>query len=265
MKLFVVSDIHGHYKELIKALKKAEFDENNDNHLLISMGDMFDRGQDSVLVYEYLKKLSDKKRAICLKGNHEPMFISYLKGSDNPFNFKYNGTKETIDDFLCQTRAFEMYLIKNEKEATIESFGEFIKEASAEIKKEFPGIVSWLEKLPYYFETEHYIFTHGSIDVFTDDWKNPQSVYQGRSGWDDCTWDNGSFFGSEINNTDKTVVIGHFDTGQLRRKYKLGDVRDHSILRRKDGRVIAIDGCVTYSRVVNVLVIDDENIDSNLK
>ena len=51
MKLFVVSDLHGHYKELIKALKKAEFDENNDNHLLISLGDMFDRGQDSVLVY----------------------------------------------------------------------------------------------------------------------------------------------------------------------------------------------------------------------
>lgn len=265
MKLFVVSDLHGHYKELIKALKKAEFDENNDNHLLISLGDMFDRGQDSVLVYEYLKKLSDKKKAICLKGNHEPMFISYLKGSDNPFNFKYNGTKETIDDFLCQTCAFEMYLIKNEKEATIESFGEFIKEASAEIKKEFPGIVNWLEKLPYYFETEHYIFTHGSIDVFADDWKNPQGVYQDRSGWDDCTWDNGSFFGSEINNTDKTVVIGHFDTGQLRRKYKLGDVSDHSILRRKDGRVIAIDGCVTYSRVVNVLVIEDENIDSDLK
>jgi len=43
-KMFVVSDIHGHYTLLREALDRAGFDKDNEDHLLICCGDYFDRG-----------------------------------------------------------------------------------------------------------------------------------------------------------------------------------------------------------------------------
>ena len=68
MKLFVVSDIHSFYKPLIEALDEAGFDKNNKDHWLISCGDCFDRGPDSVELLHYLMSL---ERKILIKGNHD--------------------------------------------------------------------------------------------------------------------------------------------------------------------------------------------------
>ena len=88
MKLFAMSDCHGFYEPMIKALNEAGFDENNPNHLLISCGDNFDRGPDSLKIYEYLKKLSDNGKAICIMGNHDFMLKKYLDGTDiSAFNY----------------------------------------------------------------------------------------------------------------------------------------------------------------------------------
>ena len=37
--LFVVSDIHGHYTEMKKALEEAGFCEEKDDHVFVSCGD----------------------------------------------------------------------------------------------------------------------------------------------------------------------------------------------------------------------------------
>ena len=65
MKVFCVSDIHGHYTELINCLNKAGYDENNENHLLVVLGDLFDRGTESKKVFNYLYRLSFNNKAIC--------------------------------------------------------------------------------------------------------------------------------------------------------------------------------------------------------
>ena len=62
--IFAISDIHSFYKETIESLAKAGYDEGNPNHLLIVCGDIFDRGDSSLEIYEWLKKLTDKKKAI---------------------------------------------------------------------------------------------------------------------------------------------------------------------------------------------------------
>ena len=79
---------------------------------------------------------------------------------------------------------------------------------------------------------------------------------------DALLWDDGSFFGKNIFNTKKIVVIGHFGTDHLRNKYGLknDDKEDFSILKRDDGKVIAIDATTAYSKKVNVLVIESEEI-----
>ena len=67
---------------------------------------------------------------------------------------------------------------------------------------------------------------------------------------------------NRLYNTDKTVVIGHFGTDHLRNKYGLknDDKEDFSILKRNDNRVIAIDATTAYSKKVNVLVIESEEL-----
>ena len=74
--LFAVSDIHGHYTALMNALGVAGFDENNENHIFVSCGDLFDRGRENAEVYDFVKKL---QRKILIKGNHEDGLVRILK------------------------------------------------------------------------------------------------------------------------------------------------------------------------------------------
>ncbi|MFN0201728.1 MAG: metallophosphoesterase, partial [Bacteroidia bacterium] len=61
----IIGDIHGCYDELQQLLAKVQFSEQD---VLISVGDIVDRGADSVKVYEFLRSLPNCK---VLMGNHE--------------------------------------------------------------------------------------------------------------------------------------------------------------------------------------------------
>lgn len=263
-RLYCVADIHGDYNALIAGLEEAGYDENDENNLLISIGDAFDRGEESLAVYEYLKNLSDKGKAVILKGNHTGFMIGYLSGENtDPFNYYRNGTKTTLADFLHRTDPFESWCLidENIEEPTYGDFARWIKIARDEINNEYPELLKWLKERPYYYETKNYIFTHGGIDTNAEDWHNPHCERYRFTDWEALMWDDGSFFGKPIKNTNKTVVIGHFGTNHLRKMYDIGqDDERWSILKRDDGRVIAIDSTTIISHKVNVLVIENEEI-----
>ena len=54
-KYFCVSDIHGFFFELKRALHEAGFNKKNPEHILIVCGDIADRGPNPKEVYEFLK------------------------------------------------------------------------------------------------------------------------------------------------------------------------------------------------------------------
>ena len=70
-KLFCISDVHGFYDEMIKALNDAGFEPDNPDHLLIGLGDYIDRGRQPMQVVRYLHNLPNK---VLIKGNHEDLF-----------------------------------------------------------------------------------------------------------------------------------------------------------------------------------------------
>lgn len=263
-KIFAVSDIHGDFNALIEGLENAGYDENNPNHLLVSLGDAFDRGDYSKNIYEYLKRLSDEGKAVVLRGNHTTFLINYLDGTSiSPFNYYNNGLKETLADFLDRTDPFESWWMidKGNFDTAPDSgdFADWIYEAKEQIKDKYPELLDWIKSRPYYYETKNYIFTHGAIDTEVKNWRKPHCIRGSFTDWEALTWDDGSFFGKDIDNTDKTVVIGHFGTQTLRKMYDIDrDAQAFSILERKDGKVIAIDATTCYSHKVNVLVIEDE-------
>lgn len=254
-KIFAISDIHGFYTEMIESLKESGYDEDNPEHLLIVCGDKFDRGKESVKVFQYLKRLMDKNKAIILRGNHLAFIENFLEGSNDPFNYINNGLNETIADFWHRTAPFESWCaLEGNCELSIENYSKWAEIARKDINKEYPELLPWIKSLPYYYETDNYIFTHGMIDGQCFDWHNPNI------SWYECTWAKPRDFNNSIVNTDKKVVVGHINCGLLRSLYGY-DENDNSIFERPDGKVIGLDTCTVLTHKVNVLVLEDEIIE----
>ena len=74
--VWVVSDIHGCYQWLMNELKRRHFDPYAD--LLISVGDIIDRGPDSVKCLQLLQE----KWFRAVRGNHEQMALDALESND---------------------------------------------------------------------------------------------------------------------------------------------------------------------------------------
>lgn len=81
LRRFVIGDIHGHYNEMMDLFGKVRFDYERD--LLISLGDLVDRGPDPLKVIGSLTKI---RRFIHVLGNHDDWCLQYLmtgiKGED---------------------------------------------------------------------------------------------------------------------------------------------------------------------------------------
>lgn len=84
-KDYFVGDIHGCYEQLMEALEKIKF--NPDVDRLISVGDLVDRGSDSVKCLNLLKELWFH----AVSGNHEDMMIKSFRHEWPTHNYIQNG------------------------------------------------------------------------------------------------------------------------------------------------------------------------------
>ncbi len=249
-KIFVVSDIHGHYTELKNALEKVGFIPGDETHLLIVCGDYFDRGTENRLVFEYLNKIQNK---ILIKGNHEDMLALILSVGHMGRGAFTNGMDCTIRDFFgdeaiggLDPRYEEAYLLNLRGKEKIVS-----------------DLYAFMDDMYDYFETEHYIFTHGWLPtVKTEDGacRIKENFRYEESG----LWDRARFaewyrrYNQGAMLEGKTIVCGH-------RTARFGclfdetrDMMDYSPFYAEG--LIAIDSATAESKQVNVLVIDDEDI-----
>lgn len=94
MKRFVIGDIHGQYNQLEKVLKLCDFDFDND--LLITLGDIVDRGKDWRLCLDILFKV---KNRIDIRGNHDHAFYNYIINGEDWFGGRF-GADVTISQWL---------------------------------------------------------------------------------------------------------------------------------------------------------------------
>ena len=86
-KDYFVGDIHGCYEQLMEALVKITF--NPDVDRLISVGDLVDRGPDSVKCLNLLKETWFH----AVSGNHEDMMIKSFRREWPTHNYIQNGGK----------------------------------------------------------------------------------------------------------------------------------------------------------------------------
>lgn len=235
MKYFVISDIHSHYDAMITALTNHGYDAKNDNHHLIVLGDLFDRGKQPVKVLEYLYPLHIQKKATIILGNHDTFLLDFLDGNNTRtmFNIAYNGFGKTL-----------YYL------SGIMPTEEALDTAREKINERFSYLHNFLKSFPLYYELGDYIFVHGGIDGQMLDWKSMQTQR-------DFVWNR------EIDLAPvpgKTVVAGHHRVATIRVKTKdyhllhLHDPSKFDILY-KEGKIL-IDRYVEVSNEINVLILE---------
>lgn len=250
-KLFCISDVHGFYDEMCKALDEAGFDPNNEDHWLISCGDHFDRGDQPAEIMKYLMSLP---RKILIKGNHEQLLVDccergYAMGHD--FS---NGTVATINNLGDAGMGY--------------SFDECCTRTLVRTH-------IFMDSMVNYFETANYIFCHGFLPVQYDDclppyyrrnrkyskMENWREAHQFQ--WDDAMWLNSYDMVDQGLDIEKCVVAGHWNASYGRYKTmgkpEFSPYTDFSPFYYDD-KLIMIDACTAYSGKVNCLVLEDDFI-----
>ncbi|WP_261132614.1 bis(5'-nucleosyl)-tetraphosphatase PrpE [Bacillus sp. Marseille-Q3570] len=103
MKFDVIGDIHGCYTELIQLIEELEYttDTNGefhhpDNRKLVFLGDLTDRGPESIKVIRLVFKLVTQGIALYSPGNHCDKLYRYFQGRDVQVR---HGLETTVAEF----------------------------------------------------------------------------------------------------------------------------------------------------------------------
>lgn len=96
MSVYLSSDLHGDYDNFQKLLKKINFDENSDKMYIL--GDVLDRGKDSIKLLKYIKNFMDKGVMNLIKGNHELFAQMFLEGYLKAKQWSAWGGESTINE-----------------------------------------------------------------------------------------------------------------------------------------------------------------------
>jgi serine/threonine protein phosphatase 1 len=125
----VVSDIHGEGHRLLQALKAADYEPGNDR--LFLLGDYIDRGTDSKVTVDIVRRLV-ADGAIALRGNHD-----------------------TMPGIVRRDTGYFEWWVRNGGKSTIDSYGG---------KMPPDDVIDWLESLPLYHEEPDYILVHAGLE-----------------------------------------------------------------------------------------------------
>ncbi|WP_409971818.1 metallophosphoesterase family protein [Bacillus sp. Bva_UNVM-123] len=224
-RILVISDIHGCYDEFDKLLHTVKYSSATDQ--LILLGDYIDRGKDNKKVVEIVREL-EGYGAIALRGNHDQMFLDFVKRPhvySNVYNYLRNGGEITLRNYINDFDSYQWH-------------DETYRKWAEEIVLQHGDDIGFIDSLPYYYETEEYIFTHAGINPHLKDWKN--------TGNDDFIWIRDQFL-NHNHELKHTVIHGHTPCTYLHKK------NDIFFGNKK----IGIDGACAYGGQLNCLEIKD--------
>jgi len=175
--LYAIGDIHGSLESLERLLDKINLDLTVDR--LLFVGDYIDRGPRSKGVVDYIIRLKDQAppgQIICLKGNHEAMFLDFLAGGQGDM-FLFNGGLATLEDYWGDD-----WVGQDRESLTLP-----------------PDHAQFFQDLELYYEMPDYIFVHGGLKP---------GVPLDEQVEDDLLWIRGEFITSEAD-FGRRVIFGH--------------------------------------------------------
>ena len=258
-KYFVTSDVHSFFDELMTALAEKGFEMDNEDHILCICGDLFDRGDKTVELFEFVKSLREQDRLVYVTGNHESLLFDCMQeiytGRLPGSHHFHNGTIKTICQFCGQ--------------------GEWIiydpswRNKICEIMQPVMDFIA--DNCVDYAEIGDYVLVHGWIPCYQglDDFRNASD-----EDWERARWENGMerWKNTKCRADGQTVVCGHwhcsFGWSHIRQKRKEFPQKsmkgwEKSFEPFVDDGIMAIDACTAYTGFCNVIVIEEDKINGN--
>ena len=222
--IFAISDIHGQYDQLSKILSYW----NGEDELVI-MGDMIDRGDDSLKAIHILMDLKNihPKKVTILKGNHEDMFLNYIENPDkNGDLFLSNGGDTTCYDFgVKENLRFMSY-----------------KSSAKILMNTRKDEINFIKNTIPYYEFGKVLFVHAGVDLFISDWRKSEEY---KFYWTSNIW-------LHRNETGKVIVFGHTPTQHIHKE------KSNEVWISKDKTYIGIDGGAGFGGQLNAILMNDQ-------
>lgn len=108
MSIYLSSDLHGDFTGFKKLLEKIAFDKNADK--IYILGDIIDRGKESITLLHFVMKLCQSGCASVIKGNHELFLERYLNGFLSSKQWSAWGGANTIKELssLSKEQKYEL-------------------------------------------------------------------------------------------------------------------------------------------------------------
>lgn len=279
MKYFCVSDVHSFFNELMTALDNAGFEKDNPEHILCVLGDLFDRGDGTVQLFEFIKDLYTKNRLIYILGNHEDLLsqcVQEISSGYRPSSHHFsNGTVKTI----CQFCGEDEWIIydptwRDKICETLKPVLDFIYDTGVNYAEIGDHILvhGWIpESINLEDKANSYYYSglENKGGIYNKNWRNADI-----QDWKDSRWLNGmNQWKQGIIEPGKTIVCGHWHCS-WGWAYIKRDRKEFPEKNRKDWQksfdpfvedgIIAIDACTAYSGKINVITLEvDENEPNN--
>lgn len=200
--IYVISDIHGGLELIQELLEQVEEDA-----YLFLLGDYFEKGKSSLKTLNFIMDLSRRANTYMLLGNNDDALLSALEEKNiKQFKNRLDNPTSIIYDMKNAGRL---------KGGAIE--------IQKQMKEKFPKEITFIKKLPLYYETDDFVFVHAGIDG--EDFTNREALLKFND------------FYNHGHSLEKIVICGHYPTAT----YHL-DRFDNSIIIDLEKRIISIDG-----------------------
>ena len=223
-RLLCISDIHGNLEGLEKLLADAKYTKEDQ---LVVIGDMVEKGPNSLGVVRYLMELQKTNDVYIVQGNCD-WSIGYVLDD-------INEAKEYLDisEGICYDMAKEINIVDDNK--TIEEIVELFWNA-------FSVEINWLKSLPTIIDTQYLTFVHAGImekELKSNDYASCLSL---------------RLFEEKAPIFDKYVMVGHYPTASY-----CEQITDCNPRINNEKKVISIDGGngVKKEGQLNLVIIDD--------
>lgn len=230
-RILAVSDIHGNLPFFLGLMEKIRLTPED---ILVLVGDMLEKGRDSLALLRHLMELSKTHTIYPLCGNCDGLVLRFFETGELDerfFSFYLPQHPESTLRQLAREGGFEQT--------------EDLPRLRADLRAAFPAEWAWLRAMPTILETEHLVFVHGGVPSLDhmeelDRWgcmKNDDFLGQGRS-------------------FEKYVIVGHWPV-------TLYDpvIPSAAPIILRDRKIVSIDGgCVLkLDGQLNALILPSED------
>lgn len=241
-RIIAISDIHGHLDNMVQLLRKLNY---SGDDILILVGDLVDKGPDSLRVVRYVMDLSAHNQVYVAMGNVDDHRLHFLcdtsEGSDQRFCDFVHWLQERwgcglLLDMLVGLGISVMHL-------TPENAGEHRKRLLTHYARE----IDFLRQRPAILDMGSFIFVHGGIP--TDDLESLRET-------DYRSWLKNDRFMEQGYRFSRCVVTGHWPVCLYSHEEEnLNPVFDY------ERRIISMDGgCgIQAAGQLNALVFPDKD------